>query len=46
MRELIRQKIVDALAMPVPAFTRRTVRLPPFSSAPWRSPRIRNAAAW
>ena len=28
MRDLIRQKIVDALAMPVPAFTRRTVRLP------------------
>ena len=28
MRDLIRQKIVDALAMPVPVFTRRTVRLP------------------
>lgn len=28
MRELIRQKIVDALAAPVPAFTRRDVRLP------------------
>ncbi len=28
MRDLIRQKIVDALAMPVPGFTRRTVRLP------------------
>ncbi len=28
MRELIRQKIVDALAAPVPTFTRRDVRLP------------------
>ena len=28
MRELIRQKIVDSLAAPVPAFTRRDVRLP------------------
>jgi hypothetical protein len=28
MRELIRQKIVDSLASPVPAFTRRDVRLP------------------
>ena len=28
MRDLIRQKIVDSLAMPVPAFTRRDVRLP------------------
>ncbi len=28
MRDLIRQKIVDALAVPVPDFTRRTVRLP------------------
>ncbi len=28
MRDLIRQKIVDALAMPVSAFTRRTARLP------------------
>ena len=28
MRDLIRQKIVDALALPVPDFTRRTVRLP------------------
>ena len=28
MRELIREKIVDALAAPVPAFTRRDVRLP------------------
>jgi predicted AAA+ superfamily ATPase len=27
MRDLIRQKIVDALALPVPGFTRRTVRL-------------------
>jgi len=28
MRELIRQKIVDSLAAPVPTFTRRDVRLP------------------
>lgn len=28
MRELIRQKIVDSLSAPVPAFTRRDVRLP------------------
>ncbi len=28
MRDIIRQKIVDALASPVPAFTRRDVRLP------------------
>ena len=28
MRDLIRRKIVDALATPVPGFTRRTVRLP------------------
>ena len=28
MRELIRQKIVDSLALPVPAFTRRDVWLP------------------
>ena len=28
MRNLIRQKIVDSLAAPVPAFTRRDVRLP------------------
>ena len=28
MRDLIRQKIVDSLARPVPVFTRRTVRLP------------------
>jgi len=28
MRDLIRQKIVDALAAPVPAFTRRDVRIP------------------
>lgn len=28
MRELIRQKIIDGLTMPVPAFTRRTVWLP------------------
>jgi predicted AAA+ superfamily ATPase len=28
MRELIRQKIVDSLAAPVPAFTRRDIRLP------------------
>jgi predicted AAA+ superfamily ATPase len=28
MRDLIRQKIVDALATPVPGFTRRSVRLP------------------
>jgi len=28
LRELIRQKIVDALAMPLPNFTRRDVRLP------------------
>ena len=28
MREVIRQKIVDSLASPVPAFTRRDVRLP------------------
>ncbi|MFQ5799009.1 MAG: AAA family ATPase, partial [Bacteroidota bacterium] len=28
MRDLIRQKIVDSLASPVPAFTRRDVRLP------------------
>ena len=28
MRDLIRQKIVDALATPAPSFTRRTVRLP------------------
>ena len=28
MRELIRQKIVDSLASPVPEFTRRDVRLP------------------
>lgn len=28
MRDLIRQKIVDALALPIPAFTRRDVRLP------------------
>jgi predicted AAA+ superfamily ATPase len=28
MRDLIRQKIVDALAMPVPKFTRRSVHLP------------------
>jgi uncharacterized protein len=28
MREIIRQKIVDGLALPVPAFTRRDVRLP------------------
>ena len=28
MRELIRQKIVDVLAAPLPRFTRRTVRIP------------------
>jgi hypothetical protein len=28
MRDLIRQKLVDALATPTPIFTRRTVRLP------------------
>ncbi|MBI3987578.1 MAG: ATP-binding protein [Lentisphaerae bacterium] len=28
MRDLIRQKIVDSLAAPVPAFTRRDIRLP------------------
>src|SRR4051812_13450258 len=28
MRDLIQQKIVDSLAMPVPIFTRRDVRLP------------------
>lgn len=28
MRELIRQKIVDSLATPLPAFTRRDIRLP------------------
>ena len=28
MRDLIRQKIVDSLARPVPVFTRRTARLP------------------
>ncbi len=28
MRELIRQKIVDALAAPLPEFTRRTIRVP------------------
>lgn len=28
MRDLIRQKIVDSLAMPLPAFTRRDVRVP------------------
>ena len=28
MRNLIRQKIVDSLAAPLPAFTRRDVRLP------------------
>ena len=28
MRELIRQKIVDVLAAPLPGFTRRTVRIP------------------
>lgn len=28
MRDLIKQKIVDSLAEPVPAFTRRDVRLP------------------
>jgi len=28
MREIIRQKIIDALAMPPPAFTRRDIRLP------------------
>lgn len=28
LREVIRQKIVDALATPVPAFTRRDIRLP------------------
>jgi uncharacterized protein len=28
MRDLLRQKVVDSLAMPVPAFTRRDVRMP------------------
>lgn len=28
MRELIRQKIIDAVAAPLPAFTRRSVRVP------------------
>lgn len=28
MRELLRQKIIDSLAAPLPAFTRRDVRLP------------------
>lgn len=44
MRELIRQKIVDALAAPAPAFTRRDIHL--LAIPPYQWPPACVAAQW